>query len=127
MTTGRALIDRNRAHLNQHGDYPFEHDANADDVHSYFENPWDTNVRLGIWSGDHLIGRVDLNPIDPPKWVLGYWIDGSFTGIGTSERTVVRAQPRIRPRARTRSHADCRIASACGSANDATDRAVAST
>src|SRR3954451_20071596 len=77
-----AVIDRNRAHINQHGNYQFEHDANSDDVRSYFENPWDANVRLGIWSNDDLVGRVDLNPIDPPKWVLGYWIDGSFTGRG---------------------------------------------
>lgn len=76
------LVDRNRVHLNQHGNYQFEHDADADAIRSYFENPWDTNVRLGIWSDDHLIGRVDLNPIDPPKWVLGYWIDAAFTGRG---------------------------------------------
>lgn len=76
------LINRNRAHLNQHGNYRFEYDANADDIRGYFENPWDTNVRLGVWSTEQLIGRVDLNPIDPPRWVLGYWIDGSFSGRG---------------------------------------------
>src|SRR4051812_10626135 len=76
------LIDRNRVHLNQHGNYQFEHDADAEAIRSYFEDPWDTNVRLGIWSDAELIGRVDLNPIDPPKWVLGYWIDESFTGRG---------------------------------------------
>lgn len=77
-----ALIDRNRAHLNRHGNYQFEHDADADDIRSYFENPWDTNVRLGVWSDRLLVGRVDLNPIDPPKWVLGYWLDEASTGKG---------------------------------------------
>lgn len=77
-----ALIDRNRAHLNQHGNYQFEHDADAAAIRSYFEHPWDTNVRFGIWLDDQLVGRVDLNPIDPPNWVLGYWLDESFTGRG---------------------------------------------
>jgi len=77
-----ALVDRNRVHLNQHGDYQFEHDADVNAIRSYFETPWDTNVRLGIWSGNQVIGRVDLNPIDPPKWVLGYWVDEASTGRG---------------------------------------------
>ena len=77
-----ALIDGNRVHLNQHGNYQFEHDADADAIRSYFEKPWDANVRLGIWFDEHLVGRVDLNPIDPPKWVLGYWLDEASTGRG---------------------------------------------
>jgi RimJ/RimL family protein N-acetyltransferase len=77
-----ALVDRNRAHLNRHGNFPFERDADADAVRSYFEHPWDANVRLGIWSGHQLVGRVDLNPIDPPRWVLGYWLDEASTGRG---------------------------------------------
>ena len=76
------VVDRNRAHLHQHGDYRFEHDATVEDVRRYFENPWDNNVRLGIWSDGRLIGRIDLHPIDPPKWVLGYWLDRASTGRG---------------------------------------------
>ena len=76
------LIDRNRAHLNRFGDYTFERDATAENIRAYFDEPWDNNVRLGIWSDGHLVGRVDLNPIDPPRWVLGYWIDGAVTGQG---------------------------------------------
>ena len=76
------LVDRNRTHLNQHGDHQFEHDATLDDIRSYFAHPWDANARFGIRSGGRLVGRVDLNPIDPPRWVLGYWLDASSTGRG---------------------------------------------
>lgn len=76
------LVDRNRLHLNQRGDYQFEQDATIDDLRAYLEEPWDTNIRLGIWSGDRLVGRVDLNPVNPPVWVLGYWLDEASTGQG---------------------------------------------
>ena len=76
------LVDRNRAHLHQHGDYGFEHAADLAAIRAYFEQPWDVNIRFGIWLDGQLVGRVDLNPIDPPKWVLGYWIDGTWTGRG---------------------------------------------
>lgn len=77
-----SLVDANRAHLHQHGDFGFEHAADLAAVRAYFESPWDSNVRLGIWLGDRLVGRVDLNPVDPPKWVLGYWIGSAWTGRG---------------------------------------------
>ena len=57
------LVDRNRNHLNQRGDYGFEAVATSEDVASYFENPWDDNVRLGIWCDEELVGRVDLVPV----------------------------------------------------------------
>lgn len=77
-----ALVDRNREHLTQHGNYEFERDATLDDVRAYFAEPWDDNVRFGIWAGGELVGRVDLNPVNPPAWVLGYWLDGEMTGRG---------------------------------------------
>lgn len=76
------LVDRNREHLNQRGDYGFEANATRDDLASYFRTPWDENVRLGVWLADQLVGRVDLVPIKPPHWVIGYWIDVAATGQG---------------------------------------------
>lgn len=78
------LVDRNRNHLNQRGDYDFEAVATYDDVANYFATPWDTNVRLGIWREDTLVGRVDLVPINPPHWVIGYWLDEASTGQGVA-------------------------------------------
>jgi ribosomal-protein-serine acetyltransferase len=77
-----ALVDRNREHLNQHGNHPFERDATLEDMRAYFAEPWDDNVRFGVWANGELVGRVDLNPVNPPAWVLGYWIDGQMTGRG---------------------------------------------
>lgn len=76
------LVDRNRNHLNQRGDYGFEAIATREDIANYFETPWDNNVRLGVWAGEALVGRADLVPINPPHWVLGYWLDEAATGRG---------------------------------------------
>jgi ribosomal-protein-serine acetyltransferase len=77
-----ALVDRNRAHLNHFGNYELERDATFEDIRSYFESPWDANVRFGIWHDGALVGRVDLNPVSPPHWVLGYWLDEAHVGRG---------------------------------------------
>jgi ribosomal-protein-serine acetyltransferase len=77
-----GLVDVSRAHLNRFGDHQFEHDATIEDLRAYFEHPWDHNVRFGIWCRGALAGRVDLNPIDPPRWVIGYWLGSGFTGRG---------------------------------------------
>ena len=79
-----ALVDRNRQHLNQYGDYQFEADATRDDIAAYFASPWDDNIRLGIWRTGELVGRVDLNPVHPPHWVIGYWVHCASTGRGVA-------------------------------------------
>ena len=76
------LVDRNRAHLNRHGDHQFEADATRADITGYFAAPWDHNTRLGLWLAERLVGRVDLVPVDPPRWVLGYWLDEAVGGRG---------------------------------------------
>lgn len=76
------LVDRNRGHLNQRGDYAFEANATADDIAGYFAAPWDTNIRFGVWLENALVGRIDLVPINPPRWVIGYWLDAALTGRG---------------------------------------------
>lgn len=78
------VVDRNREHLNQRGDYAFEADATRQDIATYFEAPWDSNVRLGVWLRDGLAGRVDLVPINPPVWVIGYWLNEAATGQGVA-------------------------------------------
>jgi hypothetical protein len=59
------LIGRNRDHLHRHGDYSQESKASRDWVMAYFADPTDDNIRFGIWIGTRLIGRVDLNPVNP--------------------------------------------------------------
>ena len=88
-----ALVERNRSHLTRHGDFGFFLDATFEDVRARFLEPSEDNLRLGVWYSGKLIGRVDLNPFEPPRWVLGYWLDEGFTGSGlmtTACRAAVR-------------------------------------
>lgn len=45
-------------------------------------DPENRNARFGVWLGDQLIGRVDLNPRTAEDFVLGYWLGGESTGMG---------------------------------------------
>jgi RimJ/RimL family protein N-acetyltransferase len=63
-----ALMDRNRDHLTRFGDD--------------FDQAVGLNTRFGVWRDGELIGRVDLNPVNPPNYVLGYWLDERATGHG---------------------------------------------
>jgi RimJ/RimL family protein N-acetyltransferase len=76
------LVNRNRDHLRRHGDYARESNATRDSVIAYFADPSDHNIRFGIWLGSELIGQVDLNPVDPPHYTIGYWLSGDRTGHG---------------------------------------------
>ena len=76
------LIDRNRGHLTQHGDYQDLGQATPDSVVESLTNPIDQNIKYGIWLNDDLIGRVDLSPRDAGTFVIGYWLGSDFTGHG---------------------------------------------
>ena len=75
------LVDRNRSHLTRHGDYEFFREATFEDVLARLAAT-SSNVRLGVWYAGQLVGRIDLNPINPPRWVIGYWVDECHTGQG---------------------------------------------
>lgn len=86
LTTGdldayHALIDRNRRHLNQGGDYPFEASATREQLAAWLSEET-ADVRFGIWLDGELIGRVYLGPVDPPTWAIGYWLGAESTGQG---------------------------------------------
>jgi ribosomal-protein-serine acetyltransferase len=77
-----ALVDRNRGHLTQHGDYLDLGEATPASVTEDLMDPENRNARFGVWRGEQLIGRVDLNPRTTEDFVLGYWLGGEFTGQG---------------------------------------------
>mgnify|MGYP002408322204 FL=1 len=76
------LVQRNRRHLTQFGDYQELAASTLDEIEEYFANPPDDNVRMGIWQADELMGRIDLNPVEPGAFVLGYWIGSEYIGKG---------------------------------------------
>ncbi len=77
-----ALVDRNREHLTQHGDYLDLGEATPETVAEDLADPENRNARFGVWFGDQLIGRVDLNPRTTEDFVLGYWLGREYTGKG---------------------------------------------
>jgi RimJ/RimL family protein N-acetyltransferase len=74
------VLDRNRAHLSQHGDYQDEANATEEWVVDHLgEHAPD---RYGIWLDQHLIGRIDLVHVEPPRYGLGYWLSHDATHRG---------------------------------------------
>lgn len=76
------LIDRNREHLQRFGDHDVSGDHSADDIRKHHLGGADGGLRYGIWSHDRLAGRIDLVPVDPPHWTVGYFLDDAATGRG---------------------------------------------
>lgn len=74
-------VDLNREHLLQHGDNEFDHARSLAAVSAMLDEPH-TNVRFGVWLDSELVGRVDLNPVDPPRWAIGYWLHRHHLGQG---------------------------------------------
>jgi RimJ/RimL family protein N-acetyltransferase len=90
------LISRNSEHLS--ADYAEEAAATLDAVRNYFLHPPDRNLRMGIRLHTRLIGRVDLNPVAPPRYAIGYWLDAASCGRGyaTAACTALIAHARVR-------------------------------
>jgi ribosomal-protein-serine acetyltransferase len=76
------LIDRNRGHLTQHGDWTELGEATPESAKASLDNPDGRNAQFGIWLEERLIGRADLCPRTPGNVVLGYWLGSEFTGKG---------------------------------------------
>jgi ribosomal-protein-serine acetyltransferase len=76
------LVDRNRTHLTQHGDWTDLGDATPESIQASLSNIIDRNAQFGIWLDGRLIGRTDLNERTPGNFVLSYWFGGEFTGKG---------------------------------------------
>ena len=77
-----ALLDRNRDHLTRLGDYQDLAGITLEQAWAGLVEPTDLNTRFGLWRDGALIGRVDLIPVNPPNYVLGYWLDAGATGHG---------------------------------------------
>lgn len=83
-----SLVARNRAHLTEFGDYEDLVASSLEDLRGYFADPPDENLPMGIWRGTELMGRVDLVPVDPPDFGLGYWLGAEYCGRGYATAAV---------------------------------------
>lgn len=46
------------------------------------------NPHFGIWVGDLLVGRIDLVPVSPPIFSVGYWVAEERAGRGHATQAV---------------------------------------
>lgn len=83
-----ALVQRNAGHLTRLGDYQDEVAAGIDDFTAQFSVPAEVPVRFGVELDGQLVGRVDLVPVDPPRYGLGYWLAEEVTGRGLGTAAV---------------------------------------
>jgi RimJ/RimL family protein N-acetyltransferase len=80
----RLLVHRNAGHLGR--DYAVDINADeAEQAEAFGRNP-EPPVMFGIIADGNLIGRIDLVPVDPPRFGLGYWVSQDHTrrGIATA-------------------------------------------
>jgi ribosomal-protein-serine acetyltransferase len=83
-----ALVQRNAGHLTRLGDYRDEVAAGVADFTAQFSAPAEVPVRFGVELDGRLVGRVDLVPVDPPRYGLGYWVAEDVTGRGLATAAV---------------------------------------
>jgi RimJ/RimL family protein N-acetyltransferase len=76
------LVDRNRGHLTQHGDWTDLGEATSESVQADLAHLDWLSTFIGNWLDEQLIGRVDLNPRTQRNFVLAYWLGGELTGKG---------------------------------------------
>lgn len=77
-----TLIQHNRAHLTTHGDYEALVATPPDKLARELADPTNRDLRFGIFLRQELVGRMDLIPVEPPRYGLGYWLAENATGKG---------------------------------------------
>ncbi|HZE37955.1 MAG TPA: GNAT family N-acetyltransferase [Stackebrandtia sp.] len=76
------LLRASRDHLTEFGDYDREVNATLDDIREHLADPTDRNLRYGLRLDGALIGRIDLNPVNPPNYSIGFWLGADARGHG---------------------------------------------
>ncbi len=76
-------VQQNCAWLTRYGDYGDLIKMTSKDIAIEFSN-WDEKgpLRMGIWHDEKLVGRVDISPVAPEAYTVGYWIAESYSRRG---------------------------------------------
>ncbi len=77
-----ALMQDNRAHLTEHGDYAEQLAAPEEALRAELADIERGHRRFGLVLNGVLVGRMDLIAIDPPRYSVGYWLAETATGQG---------------------------------------------
>ncbi len=93
-------VQQNSAWLTRYGDYQDLIKMTSKDIAAEFSNQDEKNpFRMGIWYDNKLVGRVDVSPVAPETYTVGYWISESCARRGfviSSCRAIMDYVSRIR-------------------------------
>ena len=92
-----ALIDRNRGHLTQFGNYKDEGRATLKWVKTALRRPA-AELRFGIWISGELVGQVELAQRERTGYALAYWLGYEHVGHGSMNKALVRLMQHARER-----------------------------
>lgn len=77
-----TLIQDNREHLAAHGDYVDLAAKTYSDIKSDLAKVRGRGFNFAIEFDGQIVGRLELVPVDPPRYGIGYWLKKSATGKG---------------------------------------------
>lgn len=83
------LVEDNAAHLTAHGDYGDLVAATLDDMVHALAGQANEPLCFGLLANDQLVGRLDLVPVDPPRYSIGYWLAEDATGKGYATAAIL--------------------------------------
>jgi ribosomal-protein-serine acetyltransferase len=92
-----ALIDRNRDHLTQFGNYQDEGRATLKWVQIALTRPA-RELRFGIWSAGKLVGQAELAQKQRTGFALAYWLGHEHVGHGVMAKALFRLMRHARER-----------------------------
>lgn len=83
------LIKYKSDHLRQYGDRTADKYPTVDSVRQSIESPKPDRWRFGIWSGETMVGSINLDTVeDSTRPEVGYWIGAEHIGHGYAGRAV---------------------------------------
>lgn len=77
-----TLIQENRSHLTQNGDYSDLVEKGLAGIREMLLHADVSGYLFGIFEHAELVGVVSLVPVDPPRYGCGYWLAEAATGRG---------------------------------------------
>jgi RimJ/RimL family protein N-acetyltransferase len=92
-----ALINRNRAHLTQFGNYEDEGRATLKWVKSLLARPA-AGLRFGIWYAGALVGQAELAHKLRTSFTVAYWLGSEHVGRGLMTKAIFRLMQHARER-----------------------------
>ena len=92
-----ALIDRNRGHLTQFGNYRDEGKATLKWVQATLARPA-RGMRFGIWVDGELVGQAELAQKERSGFALAYWLGREHMGQGVMAKALCRLMQHARER-----------------------------